>query len=244
MTYSEVKPHPTLRSYIDTYWTVASEETVLHTSKILPDGCVDIILNLEDDYKTDEGIILMKSETAYLIGTMTHFKENIIQSKTKLLGIRFKPAALSVFYKFSSLHEITNGNIEFEKDLCPDIQKTIKYSAAYLDQFFLNKLSMPKYSLRPIIDDINLYQGKIRIKDLAQRHFVTPRQLERRFKYDIGISPKEFINVVRYQSAYSQLKNNRLNKSLLQIAYESGYYDHSHLTNEIKKYTGSLPSQI
>lgn len=133
MTYSEVKPHPALMPYIDAYWTVISDGTTLHTSKILPDGCVDIILNLEGDYKTNKGVVLMKSETAYLIGTMTHFKEQITQSRTKLLGIRFKPASLSVFYKFSSLHEITDGNIEFEKGLCPDIHKTIKYSTAYLE---------------------------------------------------------------------------------------------------------------
>ena len=29
-----------------------------------------------------------------------------------------------------------------------------------------------------------------------------------------------------------------------QIAFEHGYYDHSHLTNEIKRYTGVTPTQL
>lgn len=244
MSYAEVKPHYGLRPYIDAYWTVSSEGTEPHSQRILPDGCVDIILNLEGDYKTDKGVMVMKSETAYLIGTMTCFRESTIQSKSKLLGIRFKPAALSIFYKFSSLHEITNQNIEFEKGLSPDIHQTIKHTTTYLDQFFLGKLSKPKYSLLPVIEDIYLHDGKISIREIAERHFTTSRHLERHFKYDIGVSPKEFINIVRYQSAYQQLQNNNLHKSLLQIAYESGYYDHSHLTNEIKKYTGTTPSKV
>jgi AraC-like DNA-binding protein len=60
----------------------------------------------------------------------------------------------------------------------------------------------------------------------------------------VGISPKEYINFVRYQFALQQIKQNNSQKSLLDIAIETGFYDHSHLTNEIKKYSGLLPSQL
>ena len=33
-------------------------------------------------------------------------------------------------------------------------------------------------------------------------------------------------------------------RSLLDIAFECGFYDHSHLTNEIKKNTGFSPSEL
>jgi AraC-like DNA-binding protein len=49
---------------------------------------------------------------------------------------------------------------------------------------------------------------------------------------------------VRYQSTFQKIRHNPANKSLLEIAFESGYYDHSHLTNEIKKYTGVAPTQL
>lgn len=242
--YSEVKPHQTLSPYIDAYWIAESKGFESQKSRILPDGCVDIILNLGDDYKTEEGNILMRNDTAYLIGTTTHYNENTIRSDTKLLGIRFKPAAFSVFYKFSSLHEFTDQHIEFEKGLAPDIQKTRQYSTAYLNQFFLDKLSDPKHPLLPVIQDIQLQQGQLTVKNLAQRHFTTARQLERHFRYHTGVSPKEFISLVRYQFTYHKIRNNSSNSSLLQIAFESGYYDHSHLTSEIKRYTGIVPSQI
>ena len=34
------------------------------------------------------------------------------------------------------------------------------------------------------------------------------------------------------------------NESLLRMAYDLGYYDHAHLTNEFKKYAGILPSEL
>ncbi|MDO7742533.1 MAG: helix-turn-helix domain-containing protein, partial [Pedobacter sp.] len=67
---------------------------------------------------------------------------------------------------------------------------------------------------------------------------------ERHFKFHVGISPKEFANLTRYQFASESISKNSTQSTLLQIALEHGYYDHAHLTNEIKKYTGVTPSSL
>lgn len=244
MLYKEYSPHPDLANYIDAYWTARGCEKGNSVENILPDGCVDIIFNLGADCKTDNETVTMQTEKAYLVGTMTHFKPTSINPQTSLLGIRFKPAAFSAFYRFSSLYEITDKTIELENSFAPDLQNTIHHSSAYLDHFFLNRLSKPKHLLLPIIANIHSHKGQLRVNELAQRYFTTPRQLERNFKQHIGVSPKEFINLVRYQCALSAIKRKTTDKSLLDIAFEYGYYDHSHLTNEIKRYTGVAPSQL
>lgn len=244
MTYAQFNPHPALIAYIDAYWTATGNGVALKTEKILPDGCVDIIFNLGADCKTDNDNFLMKNDKAYLVGTMTRFKETTMSPETKLLGIRFKPAAFSAFYKYASLHEVTDKTVEFEKILSPDIQKTIQHSTSYLNHFFLNRLSKPKHILLPVVGDIQNNKGQLNVNDLAQRHFTTIRQLERSFKQCIGISPKEFINLVRYQFTLAKIQSNTSNRSFLDIAFECGYYDHAHLTNEVKKYTGVAPSQL
>ena len=167
-----------------------------------------------------------------------------MQPDTKLLGIRFKPAAFNVFYEYPSLHKLTDQTIELEKILSPDMESTIKYSTAYLDDFFLHKLSQPKRSIFPIVADIQNNNGQLSVNALAEKYFTTIRQLERAFNQHMGISPKEFINLVRYQSTLHKIQHNTAGKSMLEIAFECGYYDHSHLTNEIKKYTGAAPSQF
>lgn len=244
MIYTQFNPHSALTNYIDAYWTVAGDGKEFKTEKILPDGCVDIIFNVGADCKTDNGSFTMQNEKVYLVGTMTSFKETDMSPETKLIGIRFKPAAFSAFYPFGSLHEVTDITIEFEKKLSPDLQKTIRHSTAYLNHYFIKKFSKPKHILLPVIADIQNYKGQLNVKTLAQRHCTTIRQLERSFKQQIGISPKEFINLVRYQFTLSKIQNNNTNRSLLDIAFECGYYDHSHLTNEVKRYTGTAPSQL
>lgn len=244
MIYSETKPDIALSNYIDAFWTAQGEGNDLKAENILPDGCVDIIFNIGSDCQTNNGSFTLRNEKAYFVGTMTHFNLTQLQPDTKLLGIRFKPAAFSAFYKFFSLHETTNKTIELEKALSPDLNKTIKYSSTYLNQFFINKLVKPKHNLLPVVADIQNCRGNIKVRTLTQRHFTTVRQLERSFKQHIGISPKEFINLVRYQSAHKLIHENTSSRSLLDIAVECGYYDHAHLTNEIKKYTGIVPSLL
>lgn len=244
MTYSQSTPHPHLTNYIDAYWTAKGGGKGLATEKILPDGCVDLIFNLGDDCKTDNGNFTMQNNKVYLVGTMTRFKVTNFNPQTNLLGIRFRPAAFSSFYKFCSLDEITDMTIEFDKALSPDLQKPIENSSASLNHFFLNKLAIPKHNLLSIIDYIKNHKGQTDVQTLAKQHFTTTRQLERSFKVQLGISPKEFIKIVRFQFALELIQKNFYNQSLLDIAFQCGYYDHAHLTNEIKRFSGAVPSQL
>jgi AraC-like DNA-binding protein len=72
----------------------------------------------------------------------------------------------------------------------------------------------------------------------------------------LGISPKEFIKIARFQEVLRRLQQIRPQsvlqdgpgdipqESLLRIAFELGYYDHAHLTNEFKRYAGIRPSEL
>ncbi len=243
MKYNQFQAHPMLANYIDAYWIV-SGEVGLQTEKILPDGCVDLIFNAGEACITDNGNFTMHHGRFYLVGTMTSVKKVNMRAETKLFGIRFKPAAFYHFFRFSSLHEIKNATIEFEKKFSPEIPRGVQNVFTYLDGFLVNRLSKPRYNLLPVVADVQDQMGHIDIKTLAQDHCMTLRQLERLFKQQIGITPKEFSNFVRYQHAHSMIQKNVSNRSLEDIAFECGYYDHSHLTNEFKRYTGSSPSMV
>ena len=244
MQYVSYAPHPSLKEYIDAYWMVTGNSTTPIAERILPDGCVDIILNLGDDCNTDNNGFSMKHGKAYLVGTMTGFKDTVMSRETKLCGIRFKPAGFAAFYNYCSLHEVTDHTVDYDLKLAPDLLQTARHSMAYLDRFFLNRLSPPRHRLMPIINDIEKTKGQLRVSELSRRHFITNRQLERHFKFHTGVSPKEFINIVRFQSAMQEIRNNNHGRSLLNIAFDLGYYDHSNLTNAIKKYTGVAPSLL
>jgi AraC-like DNA-binding protein len=64
------------------------------------------------------------------------------------------------------------------------------------------------------------------------------------FNEHMGISPKEFIKVIRFQQVLKRIRKKDYKESFSQLAYEMGYYDHAHLTNEVKRYSGFNPTTL
>jgi AraC-like DNA-binding protein len=241
MNYSEAAPHPALSKYVDAYWTVTGSSKTSTVEKILPDGCVDIIFNVGDDCYTDNGAVLMKNDRTYLVGTMTRFKETEMDSGTRLLGVRFKPGAFLGFFSYSPMCEIANRTVELDGRFC-FTNTLIKSPFEFLDKFLFKNLKNPNQYLLDQVQTIKRSKGQVKIEELASAHCTTARQLERNFKHYLGITPKEFVNLVRYQHVKAAIEQRKPGQSLLSIAFDFGYYDHAHLTNHFRYYHGCVPS--
>jgi AraC-like DNA-binding protein len=244
MIHKQVIPHHELTNYIDCFWSIEGEGTAMHTERIFPDGSPGLVLNVGEKCITDNGMVTMQPGGVYVVGAMTAYKETYLNEKHHLVGVCFKPGAFSQFYNYLPLAEITGHTVQLEKALAPDTSKMQELSFAALNAFFLKRLSTPKQDLSPVIKCIKAARGQITVDALVKMNHTTPRQLERVFHKHIGITPKEFINITRFQHAFAEITHNKKQKSLLNIALEHGYYDHAHLTNEVKRYTGLPPSGL
>jgi len=244
MPYKQYKPDAALSPYIDAFWEVTSDESTSFTERIMPDCCIDIIINLGTDVMADGSGFIMKNEKAYLIGTMTRYKDTVREPGTRLIGIRFKPAGFVHFFNYAPLQELTDQTVEFEKSYIPSLDVISHDFTVGLNHFFLRKLSPRRDSIFHILEQVYKRRGQINVVELAKNNFMIARQLERIFIRCMGISPKSFINFVRYQSAIQNIRENYPAQSLVDLSFDCGYYDHAHLAKEIKKYSGMSPSQL
>ena len=244
MIHKQVIPHHALANCIDCFWSIEGEGAAMHTERIFPDGSPGLVLNVGEKCITDNGRVTMQSGSVYLVGAMTSYKETYLNKKHHLIGVCFKPGAFARFYNYMPLAEIAEQTVELEKALAPDTSKMQELSFAELNAFFLKRLNTPKQDLSSIVKCIKAAKGQITVDALAKKNHTTARQLERNFHKHIGITPKEFINITRFQNALSEITNKMNQKSFLNIAIEHGYYDHAHLTNDVKRYTGLPPSEL
>lgn len=244
MIHKQMIPHHALAAYIDCFWSIEGTGNEMHVERIFPDGSPGLVLNVGEKCTTDNGLVTMQPGKTYLVGAMTSYKETYLNDKHHLIGVCFKPGALSQFYNNLPLAEITERTVELEKKLAPDTSKMKDLSLTELNAFFLKRLSPPKQDISGIVKFIKASRGQNTVDALAKKNHTTPRQLERSFHKYIGITPKEFINITRFQHAFADIILNKKNKTLLDIAIEHGYYDHAHLSNEIKRYTGHPPSLL
>lgn len=84
-------------------------------------------------------------------------------------------------------------------------------------------------------------EGLKSIKDIVAELYLTERTLERNFKHEIGLTPKQFSKIVQFQSSLSHLTKSKY-KKLVEVGNDSGFADQSHFIRIFKRYTGQTPS--
>lgn len=86
--------------------------------------------------------------------------------------------------------------------------------------------------------------GQINVGNLADLLCVCRRTLERQFKSSLGIAPKHFIRLVRFQNALAKLKAIPYTYSYADIAYATGYADQSHFVKDCVQFSGLSPQRL
>ena len=106
----------------------------------------------------------------------------------------------------------------------------------------LNQHSTIENLVKTTVDALLTTNGSSSIHQILKEDLSKRRQLERNFKKQIGISPKQLGRVLRLQSALQMLLNDK--ESLTTIAYESEYFDQAHFNKDFKEFVGTTPKEF
>lgn len=255
MRFQKHDPHPFLQSTIDKLWTLKSDDPASqYSARSYPDGCVTIIFNFGDPIRLtiDDRPIRQASETAYLYGNVTRFFQFDLQGTLDLISINFKPGKVFPLLKLP-LNEFTNlgwNCRDFSAEIGDELFTKLgelpsdKTRIQLLENWLLGKYSgnvLHDPVMAFVTREMSLTHGNLNIELLADKSGISLRQLERKFRQQVGISPKSLGNILRFRRIQGLLKSST-KQSLLHIAYDHGYFDHAHLTRDFKKFAGVTPS--
>ena len=110
------------------------------------------------------------------------------------------------------------------------LQKTVKTLSG------IDELKIPVEYIR------ENFHVDISIEQLAEVAHLSISALERRFKKYLARTPKQFIRQIRLDNARRLLVETKL--PIAQIAYQSGFSDHSYFSRHFKLMFDELPSDI
>jgi methylphosphotriester-DNA--protein-cysteine methyltransferase len=65
--------------------------------------------------------------------------------------------------------------------------------------------------------------------------------MERRFKRQVGIGPKLFCRIQRFQRVFREIESGG---NWVQAALACGYYDQAHLVRDMRQFSGETPTAL
>jgi len=84
-------------------------------------------------------------------------------------------------------------------------------------------------------------KGLIKIKDLAGTLHISQDPLEKRFRTQVGTTPKQYASIIRLRNIIDTWSSY---PSLTNASYEAGYFDQSHFIKDFRAFTGESPKDF
>lgn len=116
--------------------------------------------------------------------------------------------------------------------------RSVRESVALAEAFLLG---LPFARDRVIERAIERLDGGAGVAAVAREVGLGERQLQRRFLQRVGITPKRFATLRRFERAVALA---RTAGSLTSAALEAGYYDQSHFIRDVRRFAGAPPHAL
>ncbi len=259
VTYQEFKPSAILQPYVDTYWLLSFEGIAGEYSPdqyCIPIGMAEIVITIDDgEYDIQANGQWFPLPDMLMCGV---YNDKVVwraTGTTRKFGIRLKPETLHMLFKapssvlyteYTDFENIVGNNAKrFVEQLAeaPDVATLISRTDAFM-QSQLNKHKQEHNYLIEAVKLIRSSKGSISVDTICKSVYVSPRQLERRFQKDMGLSPKTYQRLIRFRNVYRDMRSLQTAGGWAGLSFDLGYADQAHLIRDFKEFTGFKPTEL
>jgi AraC-like DNA-binding protein len=219
-------------------------DTVDERYRRLPDGEADLMVRF-DGRKT----------TAAVIGTLTRAFEKHADAPGGTLLVRFRSAGAYPFFsrplsqltdRYALLSELWPLERRAQLEAADGADAVVRAALATLQDALQRDDAFDPQSARAVRRGVQLIADAPvlpRIPQLAAALGTSERQLRRGFDHTIGLSPKQYLRVVRFRRALRAARA-AVRPDWAAIAERTGYFDQAHLIGEFRELSGVTPSVL
>lgn len=191
-----------------------------------------------------------------IIGFTGYFTAPVRYTPTgalRLLLVGFTPVGLQQFID-DPVSDLCDRNVGLETLFPRDYERvyhalfsarSVPAKVDVVERFLLEKLHHRHFDRRAegMARYIRASGGAPSVRALADRFALTERTVQRLFKNNVGVSPKLFCKLARFQKALQRLKHTPYG-GLGPLAHELGYFDQAHFIHDVKQLSGKAPTEL
>ncbi|MEM6724005.1 MAG: helix-turn-helix transcriptional regulator, partial [Bacteroidota bacterium] len=237
------------------YWQLKNDQQIRYLD-LVPDGYFELVLVLDGQvlFRPPRQEYYQKMPPAGIIGQSLQVFPLVLGPGANLLCIKWYPWAPKCFLHHP-VHSFTNQALDLEsvvpsnrfRQLIRDLRSSRDFEAqtGLMDRFFEQHpmhLNQHTPFLEYAVQQLFARSGAIRVESLGDSVSASNRYIQKVFKDQVGLSPKQFARVIRVKKASVLIQENRFKGQFSQVAAQLGYFDQSHFLKDFRSIVGLSPS--
>ncbi len=248
--YLERIPAAPLAGFVRTLWYAQVEDAAHRRERILPNGCVQVILNLARDFLLDcpEGEADRRTPPAVIVGARSVYEIVSRSDMADLIGVVFEPGGFGCFAG-DAVNLFSNRNVPLEdvwgapaQPLRWRLRETPTAAAKLelMENFLVTRYARRLTRNRTVEFALSQFKrapGASKVREVARNVGWSERRLSQVFREEVGFSPKVWCRIQRFQQAVRMLHAGG-DVRWAELALDCGFYDQSHFANEFRAFSG------
>lgn len=255
-------PNTALREYISAYVLsdYGVDGFVDDTTCIYPSGSAILCFSLDGAFafrETGSDRVIKLTKFNFIPQFKNPRFYEVITCPTKVLHVIFKPYGAykllgipqnGAFYEHgTSLSDMLANKIapllNRIEDAAYNSSLVIQLVNGWLENQFINHQKIDVSRVSHACNLIDAHQGTLPIEQLTQGMRLSKRALEYHFQEQVGISPKLYSRITRFNALFDVVKNDQAS-DWQELLFKYNYFDQAHLIKEFKCFSGNPPSRL
>jgi len=235
-------PRPPLSEFVALLWLF--ERVAPHArERVLPTGSIELVINLKDEIdRSFDGVIVGPQSRFFMLDT---------SRPTLVVGAHFRPGGALPFFALP-MHELSDRHLPLEAcwgRQAAELRERLLEAETGEAKLLLLECALLRLMKRTVSRHaaighavVAFRQGLRRVGDVVAETGISQRRFIRLFSEEVGLSPKAFCRIRRFQQAVSVLHRAEVPK-LADIALACGYFDQPHMIHDFQDFAGMTPTQ-
>lgn len=255
MQIRQRKPAPPLDQFVQTLWIFHGDPRPYARERALPDGCPALIINLNADrtriYDRHNFSFRQSFNGCAFIGPQTEY--NVIDTDLMVAaGVHFKPGGAYPFLAppADELHGSQLPLDELWGRFAAELRErlleaaTVDEQLSVLENALLARAGRPMERHPAVAFALAQFRRTPQTRSIAEvtgRTGLSARRFIELFRREVGMPPKLFCRVQRFQQVLQSIAVSKKIEWPL-VALDAGYFDQAHFIHDFRAFSGINPS--
>jgi len=246
--------HPYVRFYVQREVTLSDDTAVMHPVPARAAPMLEFDFGELARVHSCDRPHVTTAHRSVVVGLQSYRRVRLeISGGHESFSLVFQPSGLHGLFGVP-MAELTNRDFDARAVLGPSISelerqlgdcRSFEARACAADRYLLRQSSVVRApdGVSAAANLALLRAGQIPMAKLSYSTGLSVRQFERRFRLQVGVRPKLYSRIARFEAALDN-KLRSPGKSWLRVAHELGYHDQMHLIHDFHELSGEAPGRM